>query len=92
MNTATYLPTYLSLPLSTHLSLLPPVWSGLCRGDFGRLGHNSASDVFIPKPISALTGCKVQSVACGDTHTLAVTQAGEVYSFGRNQVLIGVYF
>lgn len=43
-------------------------------------------DLFIPKSIAALKGLKVTMVACGDTHTLAVTQQGAIYSFGRNQV------
>jgi len=54
-------------------------------GDFGRLGHGQPLDLFTPKSISSLKGLKVVSVACGDTHTLAVTQAGDIYSFGRNQ-------
>ncbi len=55
------------------------------RGDFGRLGHGDCNDVFIPQTISALTGRNVVKMACGDTHTLAVTSAGELLSFGRNQ-------
>lgn len=57
------------------------------RGDFGRLGHGTPEDLFIPRSIDTLRGLKVVSVACGDTHTLAVTQSGDLYSFGRNQVL-----
>lgn len=56
----------------------------LCRGDFGRLGHGECNDVFIPRAIDALRGRAVVRVACGDTHTLAVTEAGDLYSFGRN--------
>ena len=54
------------------------------RGDFGRLGHGDCNDVFIPRAIGALRGRAVMRVACGDTHTLAVTEAGELYTFGRN--------
>ena len=54
------------------------------RGDFGRLGHGDCNDVFIPRAIDALRGRAVVRVACGDTHTLAVTEAGELYTFGRN--------
>ena len=61
------------------------MWAaGLCRGDFGRLGHGDCNDVFIPRKIDALRGRAVVRVACGDTHTLAVTEAGELYTFGRN--------
>lgn len=59
--------------------------SPCCRGDFGRLGHGDCNDVFIPQPIKALAGRNVVKVACGDTHTLAVTDTGELFSFGRNQ-------
>lgn len=55
------------------------------RGDFGRLGHGDCNDVFIPQPIRALSGRSIVKVACGDTHTLAVTAEGELFSFGRNQ-------
>jgi hypothetical protein len=41
--------------------------------------------VFIPQPIRTLSGRNVVKVACGDTHTLAVTAEGELFSFGRNQ-------
>jgi alpha-tubulin suppressor-like RCC1 family protein len=56
-----------------------------CRGDFGRLGHGDCNDVFIPQAIDALAGKRVLRMACGDTHTLAVTASGELFSFGRNQ-------
>jgi alpha-tubulin suppressor-like RCC1 family protein len=49
------------------------------------LGHGDCNDVFIPQPINALSGRNVVKVACGDTHTLAVTAEGELFSFGRNQ-------
>jgi alpha-tubulin suppressor-like RCC1 family protein len=53
--------------------------------DFGRLGHGDCKDVFIPAPIPALSGRAVASVSCGDTHTLVATDAGELFTFGRNQ-------
>jgi alpha-tubulin suppressor-like RCC1 family protein len=55
------------------------------RGDFGRLGHGSSLDQFLPKEIAFFAGRKVDQVACGDTHTLVLVQGGELYSFGRNQ-------
>ena len=54
-------------------------------GDFGRLGTGDCKDVFIPFPLPSLAGRPVASVACGDTHTLVATQAGELFAFGRNQ-------
>lgn len=58
--------------------------SHACRGDFGRLGHGSCSDSFVPHPIKALAGKKVINVACGDTHSIAMTSDGSLYGFGRN--------
>eukprot|EP00884_Botryococcus_braunii_P013111 jgi/Botrbrau1/21800/Bobra.0190s0025.2 len=54
-------------------------------GDFGRLGHGEANDIFIPQPVSAFSGRVVQNVACGDTHTLVTTDDGVLFAFGRNQ-------
>ncbi|KAL5216556.1 hypothetical protein ABZP36_007957 [Zizania latifolia] len=54
-------------------------------GDFGRLGHGNSSDVFTPQPVKALQGIQIKQIACGDSHCLAVTMAGEVQSWGRNQ-------
>lgn len=54
-------------------------------GDFGRLGHGDCRDIFLPEIITSLSSLSVSSVACGDTHTLVVTQMGGLYSFGRNQ-------
>ncbi|KAK9866796.1 hypothetical protein WJX84_006693 [Apatococcus fuscideae] len=54
-------------------------------GDFGRLGHGDARDVFIPRAIPGLSGKSVRDVACGDTHTLVSTFDGELWGFGRNQ-------
>uniref|UniRef100_A0A7S0RRV6 RCC1-like domain-containing protein n=1 Tax=Chlamydomonas leiostraca TaxID=1034604 RepID=A0A7S0RRV6_9CHLO len=53
--------------------------------DFGRLGHGDLGDVFVPRPISFFAGMPVAEVACGDTHTLVLTESGELYAFGRNQ-------
>ncbi len=56
------------------------------RGDFGRLGHGECGDVFVPRPIDFFEGRRVAAVACGDTHTLVVTEGdGALYTFGRNQ-------
>eukprot|EP00877_Chromochloris_zofingiensis_P008815 jgi/Chrzof1/4187/Cz14g02070.t1 len=54
-------------------------------GDFGRLGHGDSNDVFMPQQIAFFSGMPIKQVACGDTHTLAITDDGALYSFGRNQ-------
>ncbi|MEW5302121.1 MAG: hypothetical protein WDW36_004931 [Sanguina aurantia] len=67
-------------PPVSHSPVLPA-----SRGDFGRLGHGDTNDVFNPRPIAFFSGMRIALVACGDTHTLACTDAGVLYSFGRNQ-------
>ena len=32
-----------------------------------------------------MAGLRIAAVACGDAHTLVVTEGGELFSFGRNQ-------
>lgn len=54
-------------------------------GDFGRLGHGTCSDYFLPNPIKGLAGMEITQVACGDTHTIALSSNGKLYAFGRNQ-------
>ncbi|GFH12745.1 UV-resistance 8 protein, partial [Haematococcus lacustris] len=54
-------------------------------GDFGRLGHGNTTDQFLPKPITFFSGMIIKEVTCGDTHTLVVTDMGELFTFGRNQ-------
>jgi alpha-tubulin suppressor-like RCC1 family protein len=55
------------------------------RGDFGRLGHGNSTDLFIPQPIRVLKGLEIRQIACGDSHCLAITGDGDVFSWGRNQ-------
>lgn len=54
-------------------------------GDFGRLGHGNSSDLFLPHSIRVLQGLQIKQMACGDSHCLAISTDGEVYSWGRNQ-------
>jgi hypothetical protein len=51
----------------------------------GRLGHGDRDykvGVFRPKRIQALDGIHVAAVAAGDSHALALTRCGRVYSWG----------
>nr|XP_060475623.1 E3 ubiquitin-protein ligase HERC2 [Panthera onca] len=54
------------------------------RGNYGRLGHGSSEDEAIPVLVAGLKGLKVIDVACGsgDAQTLAVTENGQVWSWG----------
>nr|XP_043616330.1 PH, RCC1 and FYVE domains-containing protein 1-like [Erigeron canadensis] len=47
----------------------------------GRLGHGIETDVSAPKLIY-LNGLEIESVACGENHTCALTQNGDLYTWG----------
>jgi len=51
-------------------------------GAFGQLGHDNTAQQDTPKLIDALDGLNIVQVAAGDFHSLAVTDDGDVYSFG----------
>ena len=53
---------------------------------FGQLGIGSTDDQNRPCPVAgplANTSCTVANVCCGWRHTLALTDAGELFAFGR---------
>ena len=57
------------------------VWSwGL--GDFGRLGHGGYQNQLLLKEVEALAGRHVVAVSAGETHSLALTADGSVWSWG----------
>jgi len=37
-----------------------------------------------PTKVAALQNKKVVAISCGETHTLALTDSGHLYSFGAN--------
>lgn len=58
------------------------VWGS---GEYGRLGNGWHSDALTPEPVevlSALSGCKY--IACGKAFSAAITDAGALYTWGRN--------
>lgn len=48
----------------------------------GRLGHGVDTYVTHPKLISTLSGINIESVACGEFHTCAVSFCGDLYTWG----------
>lgn len=52
------------------------------RGALGLLGHGDEEDALVPRPVSALSGLVVRSVACGAYQTAAVTERGELFCWG----------
>ncbi len=51
---------------------------------FAHIGILQASVfVFTPRRVSALAAVRIVDVACGEAHTLALDDAGALYSFGK---------
>ncbi|KAM3194162.1 hypothetical protein ACQJBY_070677 [Aegilops geniculata] len=48
----------------------------------GRLGHGVDTNLTHPKLISTLSGINIESVACGEFHTCAVSFCGDLYTWG----------
>ena len=52
-------------------------------GGGGKLGHGDKSHVTTPKRIEALRSVRVVAVTAGRNHNLALSAAGDVYSWGH---------
>mmetsp|Transcript_128960 Transcript_128960/g.248468 ORF Transcript_128960/g.248468 Transcript_128960/m.248468 type:complete len:682 (-) Transcript_128960:68-2113(-) len=55
-------------------------WGG---GAFGKLGHSNRLAQTTPKLVAALQGRKLVQVSLGPHHSAALTQKGEVYTWGQ---------
>ncbi|XP_038903652.1 PH, RCC1 and FYVE domains-containing protein 1 isoform X2 [Benincasa hispida] len=55
------------------------------EGKYGRLGHKINMDFDHPKLVDLLNGITAKSVACGEYQTCALTNAGEVYTWGDSR-------
>ncbi len=53
------------------------------KGNFGSLGLGGTVFSAAPRPINKLSNKKIISIACGMYHTLALSDIGDVYSWGR---------
>lgn len=54
------------------------------QGKWGRLGQKIDMDISSPKIVDSLNGIHVKHVACGEYHTCALTDSGEVYTWGND--------
>lgn len=52
------------------------------KGEYMQLGHGDAKDVATPRKVDGLVGMKVVQVACGDFHTAAVGNEGQLWTWG----------
>ncbi|XP_037686165.1 probable E3 ubiquitin-protein ligase HERC6 isoform X2 [Choloepus didactylus] len=54
-------------------------------GSEGQLGIGEFKEIsFTPRKINTLTGTKIIQVSCGHFHSLALSQDGKVFSWGKN--------
>ncbi|OMJ95254.1 hypothetical protein SteCoe_1469 [Stentor coeruleus] len=54
------------------------------KNTFGQLGLGHSFPISSPSLVSCLQLKKIESVYCGSEHTLALTNEGEIYSWGLN--------
>ena len=52
------------------------------EGDDGKLGHCSRLSCDKPRLIEALKSKRVRDIACGSSHSAAITSSGELYTWG----------
>lgn len=57
--------------------------SVICTLQFGQLGIGSNSDTNVPTQVVGFGASPVKLLSCGWRHTFAVTEGGEVFSWGR---------
>lgn len=55
------------------------------EGKFGRLGHNSERNQLTARRVEALANKRIKQIACGGFHTAAVSETGEVYTWGGGE-------
>jgi len=69
-----------NLALSNHSELYSWGW-----GAHGQLGHGNTTDCMVPRRIEALRGLTVAAIACGDRHSFAITDEGQLFGWGSNE-------
>lgn len=52
----------------------------------GQCGHNSTLNVQVPTQIEAMKGINCREVACGDSHTIVLTDTGKLFGFGNGSL------
>ena len=55
------------------------------EGKFGRLGHNTERNCYVPQLVESMIGKKPRQVSCGGFHTAVVTEDGRLFTFGGGE-------
>lgn len=55
------------------------------EGDDGKLGHGNRMSYDKPKLIEALKSKRIRDIACGSSHSAAITSGGELYTWGLGE-------
>ena len=55
------------------------------EGEDGKLGHFSRANCDKPKLIEALRAKRIRDIACGSSHSAAITSNGELYTWGNGE-------
>lgn len=61
------------------------------EGEDGKLGHNNRITLDKPKLIEALRSKRIRDIACGSSHSAAITTSGELFCWGLGEVYIDSY-
>ncbi|XP_050303138.1 E3 ubiquitin-protein ligase HERC2 [Anthonomus grandis grandis] len=55
------------------------------EGEDGKLGHGNRLNLDKPKLIESLKSKKIRDIACGSSHSAAITSSGELYTWGLGE-------
>ncbi|KAL3277032.1 hypothetical protein HHI36_012394 [Cryptolaemus montrouzieri] len=55
------------------------------EGEDGKLGHGNRLNLDKPRMIEALRSKKIREIACGSSHSAAITSNGELYTWGLGE-------
>lgn len=55
------------------------------EGEDGKLGHNNRLSLDKPRLIEGLKSKRIRDIACGSSHSAAITSNGELYTWGLGE-------
>ena len=79
--------TYFLSIFGWNASVIPGAVFTWGKGSFGRLGHGDSRAVSEPKQIEgAFAAEKIVQIACGFAYTAAISEDGDLYTWGAGEV------